>query len=79
LVVDDVLTFTLSRVESTGQMGSVFTVYELLEGDDTTKEDFHGIEQELMIKILTFMEQQVGNAKLFTATDPSKIGVKIFK
>lgn len=33
------------------------------------KEDFHGIEQQLMIKVLEYMETQ-GNAKVFTAADP---------
>lgn len=66
-------------VDSTGQMGSVFTVYELLESDATAKEEFHGIEQPLMIKVLTYMQDQLGTATLFTAADPSKMGVKIFK
>lgn len=80
-------------VDSTGQMGGVLTgacaariptahltpartVYELLEGDDSAGQEFHGIDQPLMLKILTYMEKQ-GNAKLFTGTDSSKMGVKV--
>ena len=65
-------------VDSSGQMGSVFTVYELLEGDETEKQEFHGMDRNLFIKVLEHMEAQ-GEAKIFTASDPTKIGVKIFK
>lgn len=65
-------------VDATGQMGSVFTVYELLEGDDTTKEEFHGMDRALFLKVLAYMEEQ-GCAKIFSASDPAKIGVKIFR
>ena len=30
-------------VDGSGQMNSVFTVYELLEGDDTTEQEFYGM------------------------------------
>ena len=63
-------------VDGTGQMGSVFTVYELLEGDETTNEEFYGMERAAFMRVLEFMERE-GRAKLFTASDPSKVGVKI--
>lgn len=63
-------------VASTGQTGNVFTVYELLEGDETARQEFHGIDQALMLNVLRYMEQQ-GTAKLFTGADPSKMGVKV--
>lgn len=62
-------------VNRTGQMGSVFTVYELLEGDDTTKEDFYGLDRALFMRVLQLMERD-GRAKIFTASDPQKAGVK---
>ncbi len=51
-------------------------MYELLEGDDSVGQEFHGIDQPLMLKILAYMERQ-GNAKLFTGSDPAKMGVKV--
>ena len=35
-------------------------------------------ERALFIRVLEYMEQE-GRAKLFTASDPSKLGVKILK
>lgn len=65
-------------VDNSGQMGNVFTVYELLEGEETEKEEFHGMDRNLFMKVLEHMEQQE-QAKIFTASDPTKVGVKIFK
>lgn len=63
-------------VDRSGQMGSVFTVYELLEGDDTINEEFYGMDRALFMRVLEYMERE-GRAKLFTASDPGKVGVKI--
>lgn len=63
-------------VDRTGQTGNVFTVWELLEGDETEAEEFHGLDKDVFMKVLRHMEKE-GRAKTFTATDPSKIGVKI--
>lgn len=65
-------------VDRTGQMGNVFTLYELLEGEETRGEEFHGMDRELFKKVLKRMEEE-NRAKIFSATDPTKLGVKIFK
>jgi ESCRT-II complex subunit VPS25 len=65
-------------VDRTGQMGNVLTVYELLEGEDTEKEEFYGMERSLFQKVLVFLESH-NQAKVFTASDPARAGVKFLK
>jgi ESCRT-II complex subunit VPS25 len=65
-------------VDRTGQMGSVLTVHELLEGEETEKEDFYGMDRALFNRILGFLESH-NQAKVFTASDPSRAGVKFLK
>ena len=61
-------------VDRTGQQGSVLTVYELVAGEDTSGEEFYGLDEQLMVKILTYMEQQQQKCKLFAVA--GKQGVK---
>lgn len=65
-------------VDKTGQMGSVLTVYELVEGEDTKKELFHGLDHSLFMKVLEYIEKQ-NQGKVFTASDVTKVGIKFFK
>ncbi len=65
-------------VDRTGQMGSVLTVFELLEGDDTEKEEFFGMDRALFAPVLAWLEAH-NLAKVFTASDPTKSGVKFLK
>ncbi|KAK3292734.1 ESCRT-II complex subunit [Chaetomium fimeti] len=62
-------------VESTGQRGSVLTVYELVEGDGTRGSEFHGMDQELLRKALNVLVKQ-GKAQVFGQED--SLGVKFF-
>jgi hypothetical protein len=65
-------------VDRTGQMGSVLTVFELLEGDDTAAEEFFGMDRTLFMRVLAALEAN-HQAKVFTASDPTKSGVKFLK
>lgn len=56
---------------------TVFTVYELLHGDDTSDAAFHGLEQVVMTKALQVLEKRA-KAQVFQGSDPNEDGVKFF-
>ncbi|KAK4111300.1 vacuolar protein-sorting-associated protein 25 [Canariomyces notabilis] len=62
-------------VEATGQRGSVMTLYELVEGDATLGEEFHGLDQDLLLKALNVLVKR-GKAQIFGQEDSR--GVKFF-
>ncbi|KAK4134877.1 ESCRT-II complex, vps25 subunit [Trichocladium antarcticum] len=62
-------------VEGTGQKGSVLTVYELVEGDGTRGTEFHGLDQELLLKALGVLVKR-GKAQVFGQEGSQ--GVKFF-
>lgn len=62
-------------VEDTGQKGSVLTLYEIVEGDATENQEFHGMDMEVLRKGLTVLTKQ-GKAQVFGTDDQQ--GVKFF-
>ncbi|KAL2197829.1 ESCRT-II complex subunit-domain-containing protein [Corynascus similis CBS 632.67] len=64
-----------SWVDATGQRGSVLTVYELVEGENTRGSEFHGLNQELLLKALNVLVKR-GKAQIFGQED--SLGVKFF-
>ncbi|KAL3313725.1 Vacuolar protein-sorting-associated protein 25 [Cichlidogyrus casuarinus] len=58
---------------STGQGNNVFTIFELISGDETVDEPFHGLDHEVFITALRCLERQ-DRAKLMNNND----GVKFF-
>ncbi|KAJ5086622.1 hypothetical protein NUU61_007929 [Penicillium alfredii] len=62
-------------IESTGQKGVVFTVYELLEGEGTGSQEFHGMDPEVMLRSLNILVKR-GKAQVFGAEGQE--GVKFF-
>jgi len=64
-------------IESNGMTNTVCTLYELHSGDDTVNEEFHGIDINVLLKALQALEKR-GKAQVFTAEDPSEVGVKFF-
>ncbi len=52
---------------------AIFTVFELLEGDDTANEPFHGLEKGLFIKAIKSLQAK-NKAELFDNDE----GVKFF-
>ncbi|KAF3988691.1 hypothetical protein FT663_03923 [Candidozyma haemuli var. vulneris] len=66
-------------VDSTGQLGTILTVYELTQSEDsTTSEDFRNIDYNLFVRILQLLMKQ-GKAQILMAEDNSGQieGVKI--
>lgn len=62
-------------VERTGQKGTVITLYEIGESDATKREEFHGIDGELLAKSLQLCVKR-GKAQIFGAEGSE--GVKFF-
>jgi len=62
-------------VEETGQKGVVLTLYELVEGDATRGQEFHGMDAELFQKSLQVLVKR-GKAQIFGQED--QLGVKFF-
>ncbi|KAL6875012.1 ESCRT-II complex, vps25 subunit [Trichoderma novae-zelandiae] len=62
-------------VEETAQKGSVLTVYELTEGENTRGAEFHGMDNQVLMKALNILVKQ-GKAQIFGSED--SLGVKFF-
>ncbi|KAJ8264608.1 hypothetical protein GJAV_G00151240 [Gymnothorax javanicus] len=62
-------------VSGNGMVNSVFTLYELSNGDDTESEEFHGLEEWLLVRSLQTLQSD-GKAELINMDDGK--GVKFF-
>lgn len=62
-------------VDDTGQKGSVLTLYEIVEGDASENQEFHGMDMEVLRKGLAVLTKQ-GKAQVFGTDDQQ--GVKFF-
>ena len=62
-------------VDETGQKGVVLTLYELVQGEATERQDFHGLDMEILRKSLTTLAKK-GKAQMFGQEDQQ--GVKFF-
>ncbi|KAF3071506.1 Vacuolar protein-sorting-associated protein 25 [Trichoderma lentiforme] len=65
-------------VEETAQKGSVLTVYELTEGENTRGTDmaeFHGMDNQVLMKALNILVKR-GKAQIFGSEE--SLGVKFF-
>ncbi|KAL4811215.1 ESCRT-II complex subunit-domain-containing protein [Aspergillus unguis] len=62
-------------IESTGQKNVVLTVYELLEGEATISQEWHGMDQDVMMRSLNVLVKQ-GKAQIFGSEGQE--GVKFF-
>ena len=62
-------------VDETGQKGSVLTLYEIVEGDASVSQEFHGMDMEVLRKGLAVLAKQ-GKAQVFGIDDQQ--GVKFF-
>ncbi|VDD79630.1 unnamed protein product [Mesocestoides corti] len=60
-------------VRATGRGNTVCTVYEIVDGDDTEGEAFHGIDQAVILEALRYMEKH-GKAEIMNGGE----GVKFF-
>ena len=64
-------------VFDSGKIGGVFTLYELLHGDETEGQEFHGMDQDLFLKVLHVLKSS-GKAQTFSSGDSLDLGVKFF-
>lgn len=62
-------------VERTGQKGTVLTLYEIVEGDASRKEEFWNMDMELLMKSLAVSVKR-GKAQIFGGEGSE--GVKFF-
>ncbi|KAJ5190786.1 uncharacterized protein N7498_009771 [Penicillium cinerascens] len=62
-------------VEGTGQRGVVLTVYELIQGDASASQEFHGMDNDAMLKALNVLVKR-GKAQVFGGEGQE--GVKFF-
>lgn len=65
-------------VDSTGQLGTILTVYELTKLEDTVSEDLRNLDYNLLVKVLDVLMKE-GKAQILMAEDGSGQigGVKI--
>ena len=65
-------------VDSVGQRGVVLTVWEILEGEATVGEKFHGMDAELFERVLRALVKR-GKAQVFGGdADGDGRGIKFF-
>ncbi|KOS17382.1 Vacuolar protein-sorting-associated protein 25 [Escovopsis weberi] len=62
-------------VAETGQRGAVLTVWEMMNGENTRRAEFHGLDREILLKALNILVKR-GRAQIFGAED--SLGVKFF-
>ncbi|NXQ96151.1 VPS25 protein, partial [Sagittarius serpentarius] len=62
-------------VSKNGLTNSVFTLYELASGDDTENEEFHGLDETMLLRALQALQQE-HKAEVITLDDGR--GVKFF-
>ncbi|KAM3658239.1 vacuolar protein-sorting-associated protein 25 isoform 1-T1 [Ammospiza maritima maritima] len=62
-------------VSKNGLTNSVFTLYELVSGDDTENEEFHGLDEATLLRALQALQQE-HKAEIITLDDGR--GVKFF-
>ncbi|XP_064439054.1 vacuolar protein-sorting-associated protein 25 isoform X2 [Mirounga angustirostris] len=62
-------------VSRSGQNNSVFTLYELTNGDDTEDEEFHGLDEATLLRALQALQQE-HKAEIITVSEGR--GVKFF-
>nr|XP_033775310.1 vacuolar protein-sorting-associated protein 25 [Geotrypetes seraphini] len=62
-------------VTKNGMTNSVFTLYELINGSDTEKEDFHGLDESMLLRAMQALQLE-HRAEIITLNDSK--GVKFF-
>ncbi|PIG85522.1 ESCRT-II complex component (Vps25) [Aspergillus arachidicola] len=62
-------------IENTGQKNVVLTVYELVEGEATMSQEWHGMDVDVMMKSLNVLVKR-GKAQVFGSEGQE--GVKFF-
>ncbi len=53
----------------------MFTIYDLVEGDDTANAEFHGLDNRVFYRILAQMQKQ-NLCQVFDNSNIEEVGVK---
>ena len=61
-------------VRSTGRSNTVCTIYEISDGDDTEGESFHGLDRDIIMDALRYLEKH-GKAEIMEGGEGVKFGV----
>ncbi|MDP2436161.1 MAG: vacuolar protein-sorting-associated protein 25 [archaeon] len=61
----------------TGHVNTVVTVWDLREGDEFADEEFHGLDQDVLLAALAHLQGQK-KAMVFTGNESDSQGVKFF-
>ena len=64
-------------IQNAGMIGTVYTVFELTNGDETRGTEFEGIDMYLMRKALDILQEQE-KATIFKGSTSDEDGVKFF-
>ncbi|KAJ8964971.1 hypothetical protein NQ314_004488 [Rhamnusium bicolor] len=62
-------------ISNRGMQNTVVTLYELVQGEDSTNEEFNGMQQDVLIKVLRALERE---RKCEVILDDDIQGVKFF-
>lgn len=73
---EDWAAMVLEWVESTGQSGSVLTLYEIANGELSLRQEFHGIHPQVLELALAVLVKR-GRAQLIKDEDGRVAGVKV--
>lgn len=68
-------TIIAAWVEESGQRGTVLTLYEIVQGEATEKQEFYGLDVDLLRKSLNTLVKK-GKAQIFGTDDQQ--GIKFF-
>ncbi|EGC35872.1 hypothetical protein DICPUDRAFT_32729 [Dictyostelium purpureum] len=64
-------------VSDCGFLNTVLTIWEIQNGDDSKKQDFHQLNTTILLKSLKVLEKQ-SKAQTFSSDDEGNLGVKFF-
>ena len=56
-------------------IGDVFTIYDLIQGDDASNEEFHGLDHRVFYRILAQMQKQ-NLCQVYDNSNIEEVGVK---
>lgn len=75
LTLDEWSNVVYSWAQNSGMTNSVLTQYELLNGDDTRDQEFHGLNEQVFMRILKVLESK---GKCEVMEIDGSFGVKFF-
>ena len=58
-----------------GQVGNVFTLYDLVEGEETVGSEFHGLDKHVFYRVIAALQKR-GMCQVFASSNLEETGVK---